>query len=118
MSSQLAKLCAVEPTTLLLARLPYFRECALQRVLPDDVTTMHGPGARTSLQGRSEGAFCTMRAKFIPKGLNRLIAEAAHMFVWHLNPCNSTEEIPPCLQKLHEAGCFQDETIVQPDYHG
>ena len=87
-----------KPTTLLLARLGFFREVTLQRGLRGRCN--HGPGPY-------------LPGKNYPAELNKALAEAFHMYLWHLNPENCEETLPDL---LHDAGRVTNPEEVQPDY--
>ena len=105
----------VKPTTLLLVRLPFFREITLQTGLHG--RCHHGPGAHVSLVGREGASFRTARAKVYPAGLNIALAEAFHSYVARLNPVQCDRELPREFHDLHEAGAVEEPAVVQPDYH-
>lgn len=105
----------VKPTTLLLVRLPFFREITLQTGLHG--RCHHGPGAHVSLVGREGASFRTARAKVYPAGLNIALAEAFHSYVARLNPVQCDRELPREFHDLHEVGAVEEPAVVQPDYH-
>ena len=106
----------VKPTTLLLARLPYFREVTLQTGLRG--RCHHGPGAHVSLVGREGKTFRTARAKVYPVGLNTVLAESFHAYIAKLDPTSCDSELPSIFHELHEVDVTEEPTVVQPDYHG
>lgn len=105
----------VKPTTLLLVRLPLFRQLALQQGRMGRCD--HGPGAHAALKGREgDGSlFKTARAKVYPPGMNKFLAEAICSYVTEHN-------LPKAGIFPEHLRCFASEVVgtadIQPDFHG
>ena len=107
---------AKKPTTLMLVRLPGVRHALLRKGRSGRCD--HLPGAHQPLIGKqSDGSYQTARAKVYPPGLNQILGEQMFSFAASLTNDTIDQTLPAEYHPFLEQ-CFEDTSVVQPDYHG
>ena len=108
---------SVKPTSILLLRMPWVRECLLSRGCGGRCP--HGKGAHKSLIGLiTPSSFHTSRAKVYPPGLNRLLADGILQYISNFDDDHcSQHSLPEDFTDLI-GHAFVEKSTVQPDYHG
>lgn len=108
---------AKKPTTILLLRLDSFRHELL--CTGHGGRCHHRKGAHEQLQGRDEtGVFRTAVGKIYPAGLNQALGRAVCRYVEETFDHKLLHHDLPMELTCFKQQIFEDEGVVQPDYHG
>ena len=108
---------AKKPTTILLLRLDSFRHELL--TTGNGGRCHHHKGAHEQLQGRdATGVFRTAVGKVYPAGLNQALGRAVRRFVENTFDHKLLRQELPIELTCFKQQVFEDDGVVQPDYHG
>ena len=105
---------ATKPTTLMLLRLPTFRDVTMTKGLRGRCSHQHQHRPLKGIQ--PDGTFSTARAKIYPEAMNKALAFAVSRFLAERQLLSGLSQLPEDMRELNTAD-FTDMSIVQPDYH-